>query len=55
MTTGGVNYDNLQDWFAAGAAVVGAGSNLTAAFDRGASLDETAEEIARRVEKIKHC
>lgn len=55
MTTGGVNYDNLQDWFAAGAAVVGAGSNLTAAFDRGASLDETAEEIARWVEKIKNC
>jgi 2-dehydro-3-deoxyphosphogluconate aldolase/(4S)-4-hydroxy-2-oxoglutarate aldolase len=28
MPTGGVNIDNLRDWFAAGAFAVGAGSNL---------------------------
>ena len=28
MPTGGVNIDNIGDWFAAGAFAVGAGSNL---------------------------
>lgn len=34
MPTGGVSLDNMEDWFKAGAIVVGTGSNLTGAADQ---------------------
>ncbi|MDK7181792.1 bifunctional 4-hydroxy-2-oxoglutarate aldolase/2-dehydro-3-deoxy-phosphogluconate aldolase [Lacticaseibacillus rhamnosus] len=45
MPTGGVNLDNMGDWFKAGVTLVGAGSNLTAAAKNGdyAGVTRTAE------------
>ena len=34
MPTGGVNLDNLAEWFKAGVSLVGAGSNLTTGADK---------------------
>lgn len=48
MPTGGVNYDNLQDWFEAGAIAVGAGSNLV-----NGSREEIASRSKRYLEKIE--
>lgn len=52
MPTGGVNLDNLEDWFKAGAYAVGAGSFVT----KGANSDnyEEVEKVSRElVEKVK--
>lgn len=51
MPTGGVSFDNLEEWFSAGAIAVGAGSNLTAKAKSG-DFDGVAEDAARWVEKI---
>ncbi|WP_295883291.1 bifunctional 2-keto-4-hydroxyglutarate aldolase/2-keto-3-deoxy-6-phosphogluconate aldolase [uncultured Anaerococcus sp.] len=48
MPTGGVNYDNLQDWFDAGAFAVGAGSNLV-----NGSREEIASRSKRYLERIE--
>lgn len=48
MPTGGVNYDNLQDWFDAGAIAVGAGSNLVSG-----SREEIASRSKRYLERIE--
>lgn len=48
MPTGGVNYDNLQDWFDAGAFAVGAGSNLV-----NGSREEMASRSKRYLERIE--
>jgi Entner-Doudoroff aldolase len=51
MPTGGVSFDNLEDWFKAGAVAVGAGSNLTAKAKSG-DFTGVAEDAARWVERI---
>lgn len=48
MPTGGVNYDNLQDWFDAGAIAVGAGSNLVSG-----SREEIASRSKKYIERIE--
>lgn len=48
MPTGGVNYDNLQVWFDAGAFAVGAGSNLV-----NGSREEIASRSKRYLERIE--
>ncbi|MFA6867052.1 MAG: bifunctional 4-hydroxy-2-oxoglutarate aldolase/2-dehydro-3-deoxy-phosphogluconate aldolase [Clostridia bacterium] len=55
MPTGGVSYENLSEWFSAGAIAVGAGSNLTAKaktndFD-GVACD--AKKWVARIKEIK--
>ena len=47
MPTGGVNLDNVQDWFKAGVVAVGAGSNLV----KG-SRQEITEKAKQYLEKI---
>lgn len=48
MPTGGVNYENLQDWFDAGAIAVGVGSNLV-----NGSREEIASRSKRYLERVK--
>ena len=48
MPTGGVNYDNLQDWFDSGAIAVGAGSNLVSG-----SREEIASRSKKYIERIE--
>jgi 2-keto-3-deoxy-6-phosphogluconate aldolase len=48
MPTGGVNADNLADWFDAGAADVGAGSELCSPAAMRAGRWEEIEQSARR-------
>jgi len=52
MPTGGVNLDNVTEWFKAGAVAVGVGGSLTAGAKSGdfKSITETAKKF---VEKIK--
>jgi len=52
MPTGGVNYDNLEDWIKAGAVAVGAGSNLTHPF-KGATMKDVAETARKFVTRYK--
>jgi 2-dehydro-3-deoxyphosphogluconate aldolase/(4S)-4-hydroxy-2-oxoglutarate aldolase len=57
MPTGGVEVDNIADWFAAGAVAVGAGSNLcpTAWAKEGRFEDITAraEEFVAAVAQVR--
>ncbi len=46
MVTGGVDIDNVKDWFAAGVTMVGVGSSLTAPGKSGDFAGVT--ELARR-------
>lgn len=55
MPTGGVNLDNLQDWFEAGAVCVGAGGNLvgpgaTGNYDQ---VTENAKAYIKKYQEIK--
>lgn len=50
MPTGGVNLDNLKDWFDAGVYAVGAGSNLVAG-----NHDEIVAKSKAYLEKIAEC
>jgi 2-dehydro-3-deoxyphosphogluconate aldolase/(4S)-4-hydroxy-2-oxoglutarate aldolase len=56
MPTGGVNADNLADWYRAGAVAVGAGSDLctAAAMATGDwdSIEETARRFARALNAV---
>lgn len=52
MPTGGVSADNVQDWFKAGAAAVGAGSFLTAGAKRG-DYEEVARTAHAFIDKVK--
>lgn len=54
MPTGGVNFDNVQDWFAAGAFAVGAGSFLTAGAAKGdfEAVKNTCRNFVDKVNKI---
>jgi 2-dehydro-3-deoxyphosphogluconate aldolase/(4S)-4-hydroxy-2-oxoglutarate aldolase len=47
MPTGGVTPDNIDDWFAAGAIAVGAGSDLVSAADLAADRYDEVERKAR--------
>lgn len=53
MPTGGVNINNISQWFAAGAVAVGTGSNLTAGAKKGdyELVKETAEKFVTEVNK----
>lgn len=55
MPTGGVSYDNLDEWIKAGAVAVGAGSNLTHPFEGATSADitETAAKFIARYRELK--
>lgn len=48
MPTGGVNPDNLAEWFTVGAVAVGAGSDLCSGADLAAGRFDLVEEKARR-------
>ncbi|MBA1393287.1 bifunctional 4-hydroxy-2-oxoglutarate aldolase/2-dehydro-3-deoxy-phosphogluconate aldolase, partial [Lactobacillus sp. XV13L] len=45
MPTGGVNLDNMQEWFAAGVVAVGAGGNLT-----GAAADNDFAAVTKQAQ-----
>jgi 2-dehydro-3-deoxyphosphogluconate aldolase/(4S)-4-hydroxy-2-oxoglutarate aldolase len=55
MPTGGVNADNMADWFAAGVTLVGAGSNLTApaSHDDFAGVTAMAKEYKAKLAEIR--
>lgn len=55
MPTGGVSLDNLQDWFKAGVALVGAGSNLTsgANSDNYTQVTQMAEKYHDKLLEIR--
>ncbi|OFA09867.1 KHG/KDPG aldolase [Lentilactobacillus sunkii] len=55
MPTGGVNLDNLQEWFDAGAVCVGAGGNLVGPGETGdyAQVTENAKEYIKKFKVIK--
>jgi 2-dehydro-3-deoxyphosphogluconate aldolase/(4S)-4-hydroxy-2-oxoglutarate aldolase len=57
MPTGGVTRENIKDWFAAGAAAVGAGSNLCppklAKEGKFAEISEIAADFAACVAQVK--
>lgn len=55
MPTGGVSYDNLNDWFSAGAVAVGAGSNLTAGAKKGdfAAVTEDCKKWIIKINEIR--
>ncbi|KRK73942.1 bifunctional 2-keto-4-hydroxyglutarate aldolase/2-keto-3-deoxy-6-phosphogluconate aldolase [Lacticaseibacillus nasuensis] len=50
MITGGVNLENMHEWFAKGATVLGAGSNLTGPASKGDFAAVTANAKAYRAE-----
>lgn len=55
MPTGGVNLDNMQDWFKAGVTAVGAGSNLVGPASQGdyAGVTENAKKYAAELVRIR--
>lgn len=55
MPTGGVNLDNMKEWFAKGVVMVGAGSNLTGPADKGdfAAVTENAKKYHAEISRIK--
>ncbi|AVK61496.1 bifunctional 2-keto-4-hydroxyglutarate aldolase/2-keto-3-deoxy-6-phosphogluconate aldolase [Lactobacillus sp. CBA3605] len=55
MPSGGVNLENLKDWFAAGATVVGAGGNLVGPGDKGDfnTVTENAVKYMKEFNRIK--
>lgn len=56
MITGGVNLENMKDWFAKGATVLGAGSNLTGAAAKGdfETVTETSKKYREEINNIKN-
>lgn len=52
MVTGGVNYENISEWFLSGASAIGAGSNLTAKA-KTKDFEGVAKEASLWVNKIK--
>ncbi|EKQ12606.1 4-Hydroxy-2-oxoglutarate aldolase / 2-dehydro-3-deoxyphosphogluconate aldolase [Lacticaseibacillus paracasei subsp. tolerans Lpl7] len=54
MITGGVNLENMHEWFEKGATVLGAGSNLTGAAKKGdfASVITQAKKYREELERI---
>lgn len=54
MITGGVNLENMHEWFEKGATVLGAGSNLTGAAQKGdfASVITQAKKYREELERI---
>ncbi len=55
MITGGVNLENMQEWFDKGATVLGAGSNLTGAASDGdyGTVTENAKKYRAEIKRIK--
>ncbi|VDG22581.1 bifunctional 4-hydroxy-2-oxoglutarate aldolase/2-dehydro-3-deoxy-phosphogluconate aldolase [Lactiplantibacillus mudanjiangensis] len=55
MPSGGVSLDNLDEWFAAGATVVGAGGNLVGPGDKGDfdTVTENAKKYMAEFNRIK--
>lgn len=55
MPTGGVDLDNMESWFKAGAAVVGAGSNLIKDAKDGnyTAVTEMTKKYRKKLESIK--
>lgn len=53
MPTGGVDLTNMHEWFEAGAALVGAGSNLTAAARNGNYNEVTKQAAAYHKELLQ--
>ncbi|MDF7682419.1 bifunctional 4-hydroxy-2-oxoglutarate aldolase/2-dehydro-3-deoxy-phosphogluconate aldolase [Lactobacillus sp. ESL0679] len=55
MPTGGVNLENMHEWFEAGVVVVGAGSNLTAAAAKGDydAVTKQAEAYHKEILRIQ--
>lgn len=55
MPTGGVNVDNMAEWFDAGVALVGAGSNLTAGAKTGdyAAVTAQAKKYQAKLAEIR--
>ncbi|MFT8394077.1 MAG: bifunctional 4-hydroxy-2-oxoglutarate aldolase/2-dehydro-3-deoxy-phosphogluconate aldolase [Liquorilactobacillus ghanensis] len=55
MPTGGVSLDNMEDWFKAGAIVVGTGSNLTGAADQDdfETVTTMAEKYTSKLTKLR--
>ena len=52
MPTGGVNIDNLEEWFKAGVSCVGVGSALTGAGSLE-DIENLAKEFVKKVEKAR--
>lgn len=54
MPTGGVSYDNMEEWFKAGAFAIGAGGNVTAGAKTGdyAAVEATAAKWVARVKEL---
>lgn len=55
MPTGGVNLENMKDWYAKGVVVVGAGSNLVGPADQGdyAAVTANAKKYRAEIQRIK--
>ncbi|WP_283582467.1 bifunctional 2-keto-4-hydroxyglutarate aldolase/2-keto-3-deoxy-6-phosphogluconate aldolase [Ligilactobacillus hohenheimensis] len=55
MPTGGVNLENMKDWYAKGVVVVGAGSNLVGPADQGdyAAVTANAKKYRAEIQQIK--
>lgn len=55
MPTGGVNLENVKDWYAKGVVVVGAGSNLVGPADQGdyAAVIANAKKYRAEIQRIK--
>ncbi len=55
MPTGGVNLENMHEWFAAGVTAVGAGSNLVGPADHDdfAGVTENAKKYIAELKRIK--
>lgn len=55
MPTGGVNLENMKDWYAKGVVVVGAGSNLVGPADQGdyAAVTANAKKYRTEIQRIK--
>jgi len=51
LPTGGVNHDNVKEWFKAGSFAVGAGSAIVSGADEG-DYDRVKDNAARFVELI---
>lgn len=55
MPTGGVNLENMKDWYAKGVVVVGAGSNLVGPADQGdyVAVTANAKKYRAEIQRIK--
>lgn len=56
IPTGGVNLDNVEDWFRGGCFAVGVGSELTrgAQTENYAVITDTAREFVKRIKAARH-